>query len=61
MSRHSHSFWAGRGGHSPFGAGGRCEAGRTGLVNSVGKDHVFMSVEEAVRKLGPGGGAGDFG
>jgi DNA-binding PadR family transcriptional regulator len=23
MSRHSHSFWAGRGGHSPFGAGGR--------------------------------------
>ena len=22
MSRHSHSFWAGRGGHSPFGAGG---------------------------------------
>ena len=23
MSRHSHSFWAGRGGHSPFGGGGR--------------------------------------
>jgi sulfate permease, SulP family len=37
------------------------EAGRTGLVQSVGKDHVFMSVEEAVRKLGPGSGAGDFG
>jgi sulfate permease, SulP family len=37
------------------------EAGRTGLVQSVGKDHVFMSVEEAVRKLGPGSGVGDFG
>jgi sulfate permease, SulP family len=30
------------------------EAGRSGLIESVGKDHVFMSVEEAVRKLGPG-------
>jgi hypothetical protein len=29
------------------------EAGRSGLVESLGKDHVFMSVEEAVRKLGP--------
>ena len=29
------------------------EAGRSGLVESIGKDHVFMSVEEAVRKLGP--------
>jgi sulfate permease, SulP family len=37
------------------------EAGRTGLVQSVGKDHVFMSVEEAVHKLGPGRGVGDFG
>jgi sulfate permease, SulP family len=37
------------------------EAGRTGLVQSVGKDHVFMSVEEAVRKLGPGNSVGDFG
>ena len=37
------------------------EAGRTGLVQSVGKDHVFMSVEEAVRKLGPAAGVGDFG
>ena len=37
------------------------EAGRTGLVQSVGRDHVFMSVEEAVRKLGPGNSAGDFG
>jgi SulP family sulfate permease len=37
------------------------EAGRTGLVQSVGRDHVFMSVEEAVRKLGPKSDAGDFG
>jgi sulfate permease, SulP family len=37
------------------------EAGRTGLVQSVGREHVFMSVEEAVRKLGPARGAGDFG
>ncbi len=37
------------------------EAGRTGLVQSVGRDHVFMSVEEAVHKLGPGNSAGDFG
>jgi SulP family sulfate permease len=29
------------------------EAGRSGLIESIGKDHVFMSVEEAVRKLGP--------
>jgi SulP family sulfate permease len=37
------------------------EAGRTGLVQSVGRDHVFMSVEEAVRKLGPKTDVGDFG
>jgi sulfate permease, SulP family len=37
------------------------EAGRTGLVQSVGRDHVFMSVEEAVRKLGPRTDVGDFG
>jgi MFS superfamily sulfate permease-like transporter len=37
------------------------EAGRTGLVQSVGRDHVFMSVEEAVRKLGPRTEVGDFG
>jgi sulfate permease, SulP family len=37
------------------------EAGRTGLVQSVGRDHVFMSVEEAVRKLGPKSSVGDFG
>jgi sulfate permease, SulP family len=37
------------------------EAGRTGLVQSVGRDHVFMSVEEAVRKLGPKASAGNFG
>ncbi len=37
------------------------EAGRTGLVQSVGRDHVFMSVEEAVRKLGPKASVGDFG
>ena len=36
------------------------EAGRTGLVQSVGRDHVFMSVEEAVRKLGPKASAGRF-
>jgi sulfate permease, SulP family len=30
------------------------EAGRSGLIECIGKDHVFMSVEEAVRKLGPG-------
>jgi sulfate permease, SulP family len=29
------------------------EARRSGLIESIGKDHVFMSVEEAVRKLGP--------
>jgi SulP family sulfate permease len=29
------------------------EAGRSGLAESIGKDHVFMSVEEAVRKLRP--------
>ena len=29
------------------------EAGRSGLIDSIGKDHVFMSVEEAVRKLAP--------
>ncbi len=33
------------------------EAGRSGLIDSIGKDHVFMSVEEAVRKLGPGEGS----
>jgi len=32
------------------------EARRSGLTTSVGKDHVFMSVEDAVRKLGPGTG-----
>jgi MFS superfamily sulfate permease-like transporter len=39
------------------------EAGRSGLIASIGKDHVFMSVEEAVQKLGPGtrSGAGNFG
>jgi MFS superfamily sulfate permease-like transporter len=29
------------------------EAGRSSLVASIGQDHVFMSVEEAVQKLGP--------
>jgi sulfate permease, SulP family len=39
------------------------EAGHSGLIASIGKDHVFMAVEEAVEKLGPGegSGAGDFG
>jgi sulfate permease, SulP family len=30
------------------------EALRSDLTETIGKDHVFMSVEEAVRKLGPG-------
>ena len=30
------------------------QAGRSGLVEIIGADHVFLSVEEAVRKLGPG-------
>jgi SulP family sulfate permease len=34
------------------------EARRSGLTRIVGKDHVFMSVEEAVQKLGPGKGSG---
>jgi sulfate permease, SulP family len=29
------------------------EAARSGLAESIGKDHVFMSVEEAVRRLRP--------
>jgi SulP family sulfate permease len=28
-------------------------ARRTGLIESLGPDHVFRSVEEAVRALGP--------
>jgi sulfate permease, SulP family len=36
----------------------RAQAGarRTGLFDAIGPDHVFMSVEEAVRKLGPNAG-----
>ena len=30
------------------------EAGRSGLIEAIGADHVFLSVEDAVRKLGPG-------
>jgi sulfate permease, SulP family len=30
------------------------EAGRSGLLEIIGRHHVFMSVEEAVQKLGPG-------
>ena len=33
------------------------EARRSGLIETIGKDHVFMSVEEAVRKLGLGAGS----
>jgi MFS superfamily sulfate permease-like transporter len=33
------------------------EARRSGLTRIVGKDHVFMSVEEAVQKLRPGQGS----
>ena len=29
------------------------QARRTGLIDTIGPDHVFMSVEEAVQKLGP--------
>jgi MFS superfamily sulfate permease-like transporter len=31
----------------------QAQAYRTGLIDAIGRDHVFMSVEEAVRKLGP--------
>jgi len=31
----------------------QAQAHRTGLIEAIGPDHVFMSVEEAVRKLGP--------
>jgi len=30
------------------------EAGRSGLVGRVGKNRIFLSVEDAVRALGPG-------
>jgi MFS superfamily sulfate permease-like transporter len=29
------------------------QARRTGLIDTIGPDHVFLSVEEAVQKLGP--------
>jgi sulfate permease, SulP family len=29
------------------------QAGRSGLVEAIGADHIFLSVEDAVRKLGP--------
>jgi MFS superfamily sulfate permease-like transporter len=29
------------------------QAGRSGLIEAIGADHVFLSVEDAVRKLGP--------
>ncbi|HEY2254607.1 MAG TPA: sodium-independent anion transporter, partial [Variovorax sp.] len=31
----------------------RDQAGRSGLIAAIGADHVFLSVEDAVRKLGP--------
>jgi MFS superfamily sulfate permease-like transporter len=31
----------------------RDQAGRSGLIEAIGADHVFLSVEDAVRKLGP--------
>ncbi|MDM0014721.1 SulP family inorganic anion transporter [Variovorax sp. J22P168] len=31
----------------------QAQAQRTGLIDTLGADHVFMSVEDAVRKLGP--------
>ena len=33
------------------------QARRTGLIDTTGPDHVFMSVEEAVQKLGPEAGS----
>jgi len=33
--------------------GAQVEAERTGLIAAIGRDHVFKSVEEAVRRLGP--------
>jgi SulP family sulfate permease len=38
----------------------RDQASRSGLTEAIGADHVFLSVEDAVRKLGPGNrGAAD--
>jgi sulfate permease, SulP family len=34
----------------------QAQAHSTGLIETIGPDRVFMSVEEAVRKLGPGAG-----
>ncbi len=34
----------------------QAQAHRTGLIEMIGQDRVFMSVEEAVRKLGPAAG-----
>jgi MFS superfamily sulfate permease-like transporter len=36
----------------------QAQAHRTGLIETIGPDRVFMSVEEAVRKLGPATGKG---
>jgi MFS superfamily sulfate permease-like transporter len=33
--------------------GAQLEAKRTGLIAAIGPEHVFRSVEEAVRRLGP--------
>lgn len=33
------------------------QALRTGLIEAIGEDRVFLSVEEAMRKLGPTQGA----
>ena len=33
--------------------GAACKPTDTGLIEAIGPDRVFMSVEEAVRKLGP--------
>jgi SulP family sulfate permease len=32
----------------------QAQARRTGLIDTIGQDRVFMSVEEAVQKLSPG-------
>jgi SulP family sulfate permease len=36
--------------------GVRGQASRSGLIEIIGEDNMFMSVEEAVRKMGPGAG-----
>jgi SulP family sulfate permease len=41
--------------------GVRAQASRSGLIEIVGKDNMFISVEEAVRKMEPGAASQGFG